>query len=374
MKFFNIFCIFTTIIGLAYCGGSANNELTFYGQKGEEGAKANPSCSQYTTDTLPTYFAALSTHLDNYDDYCGNYAVFMSSDGLNTKAIAKAIVVDSCKNCSSKHLDVSLNIFKKIAPESAGEAEIIWGIYSRNGKKLTGPYYNSVSGTSGKLGMSRDAFIEAFDANAKKLASSSSYYGTFSSSGLHIEPKKTTSTTSKKTIKTTTTTTTTKRIAVVTPANPVNPVNNPVVGISTTINRFPLATTSVNPIATSINPLNPVTTIANVAATPSVAPEAQKEVGQAVNEVNINQNKKNDDNDDGMGATLGIIAIGGGCLGAAGVGLLFMKKKNPSTYENMKQKFPEAFSNVKRGLSRRATSIKRRVTKRDAKQPVVAMV
>jgi len=93
------------------------------------------------------------------------------------------------------------------------------------------------------------------------------------------------------------------------------------------------------------------------------AKENNKVVSQAVNE-----SVKGEDDESNAGASVGIItAIGGTALGAAGVGLVFMKKKNPNQYEDLKQKFPEAFTQVKRNLTRSATQLKRKMTRRPAK-------
>eukprot|EP00833_Pecoramyces_ruminatium_P003355 jgi/Orpsp1_1/1177387/evm.model.c7180000061273.1 len=356
MKFFNIFFIFASIIGLVYCDGSTNYELTYYGQKGEEHTKKNPSCPQYDDDNLPRYFAALGQRLSHYKDYCDNYAVFMSSDGSNVKTIAKAMIVDSCRECGAYHLDVSLNIFTKIADEDDGEARIIWGVYSKSGKEVAGPWYGSVSGTAKKLGISSSAFVSAFRANAKKLASSGSYYASFSTSGISLE------TTTRKTTTTTTTTTTltTKRIIGVTTT--LNPKGLPSKATTTNTLPFanaskalPLGTASVSGTATATSTVTPLAKPSSVAQTP----------GKNVEPIIIEKEKEEDG---GFNSALGIIAIGGGCLGAAGVGLLLMKKKSPSTYEGMKQKFPDAFSNIKRGLTRSATSIKRKVNRNNTSQ------
>jgi len=50
-----------------------------------------------------------------------------------------------------------------------------------------------------------------------------------------------------------------------------------------------------------------------------------------------------------------------GC--AAGIGLLYLKKKNPNKYEELKQKFPEAFTTLKRNVTRSASSIRRGVNR-----------
>ncbi|ORX75119.1 hypothetical protein BCR32DRAFT_272110 [Anaeromyces robustus] len=68
------------------------------------------------------------------------------------------------------------------------------------------------------------------------------------------------------------------------------------------------------------------------------------------------KNEKDNREKSGVDAKVGIAcACVGGTLGAAGIGLLLMKKKSPGTYEGIKRKFPEAFSTVRRSLSRKNT-------------------
>jgi len=97
--------------------------------------------------------------------------------------------------------------------------------------------------------------------------------------------------------------------------------------------------------------------------TPVVAPNDQS--NDYANKKGVDESSNEKKNNDGLGNTFGIVtAISGAIVGATGIGLLFMKKKNPSTYEGMKQKFPDAFSHVRRSLSRGATSIRRTVSRR----------
>jgi len=332
MKTLSLFVLLSSLIAFVYCGGSKNYEITYYGNKGDEGAAEDPSCDGFDHG-LPTYFAALSTKLDGYDDYCGKYVVFMKADGSSSN-IARATVVDSCSSCGKYHLDLSLPAFEKVGKKGDGVGKAIWGVYSKSGEKLAGPFYDSVSGAASKFGVSSDQFVNAFNGNAKKLASSGSSSASFSPSGLSDPVKKTTTTT--------TTTTTTK--------------------VTTTV----VATTSNLPAVTTTKAIGATTTgtVKLMAATASVANLASQSITpKQTSEVKPVDIAIDEGNDDGLNVTIGVIAIGGGIGAAAGVGLLMMKKKSPATYESMKQKFPEAFSNVKRGLTRKATSLKRRVTK-----------
>jgi hypothetical protein len=68
----------------------ASNKMTFYGCPEECGSQANPSCGKNSIDTK--YFAALSTSLSHYHDYCGSHVVVME-----TKSGAKKI--SKSKDC-----------------------------------------------------------------------------------------------------------------------------------------------------------------------------------------------------------------------------------------------------------------------------------
>jgi len=323
MKLLNSLLLLASVIASVYAGGRDDYEITHYGCPDECDTQEHNSCH---FDSLPSHFAALSTKLSGYHSYCGSYAIYMMSDGSSTK-LGKATIVDSCRSCSRYHLDLSTSAYNDV---HKGSDKVIWGIYSKSGSKLAGPFYGSVSGAANKVGMSSDSFVSAFNANAKKLASSSSHSLSFSSSSKD---------------KDTTTTTTTARTTARTTATKT---------VTTTKTLNAKTTTTTTKTLPTTRPAKKVPTEKNPAK------NEQKTVNKAVNE-----NKEENNN-----TAIGLIALGGGCLGAAGLGLVLLKKKNPNTYESMKQKFPEAFTNVKRGLTRSATSLKRKVTKKNPKQEV----
>jgi len=369
MKLLKAISLLTFTVASVYAsGGEANNEITYYGCPKECSAQRNPSCPHFDDDNLPSHFAALSTKLSGYDDFCGNYAVYMMADGSNVETLAKATVVDSCSSCAKYHLDLSEVAFREIREKSKGTGKVIWGIYSKSGSRLAGPFYSSVEGSAKKLGMSSDAFISAFDGNAKSLASSSSSTRSFNSSSSGSVEKKTTS---KKIVTTSATRITSKTIAPILTTKVLAPSGIPAKNLpNNTLPAKGLPIGATKNVTASVNPV--VAPGVNVPVTSAAKAPQQTQSAKTIEKV-INEEKKEEEDDDSTGTTVGLLAVGGGVLGAAGVGLLFMKKKNPSTYEEMKQKFPEAFNNVKRGLSRSATSIKRRVTKRAPKQSADAI-
>jgi len=361
-------------------GGEADDEITFYGCLEECSAQRNPSCPQFDDDDLPTNFAALSTKLSHYDDYCGHYAIFFPYE--YGSRLGKATVVDSCSSCAKYHLDLSKKAFTKFVGESKGTAKIVWGIYSKSGNKLAGPFYSSASSAAKKFGMSSDAFLSAFNASARRLAVSSDSNIEFSKNASaedKVTKKATTTTKTIKTIKSVVSTSrapfplVTKKVVTPTVKQVQTPINQniPPKQVATSINQVG---TPVNQVATPVNqiatPVNQIGTPSDQIATPANEIDANNDVSASAITVSpaepVDQvNKAVDEEKEGGLGAVGILAIGGGCLGAAGAGLIFMKRKSPNTYEDLKQKFPEAFTTVKRGISRSATSIKRRVTKRE---------
>lgn len=330
MKSLNIILIFAILISVVYSRGkSPNFQMTHYGCPYECHTQEQPACDGHRDLGYNiNYFAALSTDFD-YHRYCGDYAVLMLTDG--SKNMVKAEIVDSCGSCEKYHVDLSVLAFKALQSDtSKGVGNIIWGIYSRSGKRLSGPYENNARNAARKHKLSSSrSFIDAFDINAKKLATSSHHTRKFDTS-LGKKP-----TTTKAAI------TTTTKAAI---------EETQVVSLNTTIPE----------------PVNENLPIAKPLPPPE-KPEEENLIHEAVKEGDEGEIK----NDEKSNYTVGVItAVGGSVLGAAGVGLLFMKKRNPTQYEDLKQKFPEAFSNVKRGLSRSATKLKRRMTKKNERPTI----
>jgi len=383
MKFFKLVTLFVSLVSTALA--AKDYQITHYGCPRKCSSQEHASCD------LPTYplqsggtryFCALSTHLDHYKDYCGKRVVLMLTDG--SKNMINVQVVDSCSSCPQYHVDLSSYSFETLLPLRKGEADCIWGVFDDDGTKLAGPIYKSVSKAAEHFGMSGDSFVDAFIANAKKMARSGSHVGTFGKSfsgGSSEESKKSSSTTSSTTSRTkirtrsrsisrTRSRTTsmkivtkviTKRPTIIRSVTKTLPPKQSIGPGVKSISIPPKATVTpvVGPVDNSNNEIK-VPIIEEVKADDNDNDNAKNEAKEEEKEkeVKINGNDEEDDDPSPVGA----LALGGGLLGAAGLGLLLMKKKSPSTYDNMKQKFPEAFGTVKRGLSRSATSIKRKVT------------
>jgi len=179
MKLFNYLALVALIFSYVIAG---NYEMTFYGCPDECHKQENPSCG------LPTYplehggtefFAALSARLSNYKEYCGQRAVVMLSDG--SRKMLNLEVVDSCKECDPYFIDVSSYSFKELLKPEKGVGKVIWAIYNKSGKRLTGPYTSDISKLAKKFDMSESSFKSAFDASAKELINSNDNIGEFNS-------------------------------------------------------------------------------------------------------------------------------------------------------------------------------------------------
>jgi len=359
MKLFNALVLFSGFISHVLASAS-NYQITYYGCPDECYAQEHPSCGiKIYPDNSNKYFCALSKKLSGYDKYCGQRVVVMLTDG--SKTMVNVQVVDSCKNCEKYHVDLSSYSFSHLLNNKHGVANVIWGIYNSSGSKLLGPIYDSLGNAPSKFRMSPSDFVSAFDANASKMAKNGKNVGDFSSSASDSNSKPTTTT--KKTITTT---------AVV--QKPTNSPQQPSQTKKTALSPKETTNNSLPPKSTNSTLPSKATDVSTINATKTLLTSTKSLTGTGpAKTVNPSKTKKPDDivakeiaeKDNNPGATVGIVAcIGGGILGAAGVGLLLMKKKSPGTYEDMKQKFPEAFNQVKRGISRRATSIKRRVTRK----------
>jgi len=355
----------------------ASNKMTFYGCPDECETQENPSCGK-EIDT--EYFAALSTKIGNF---CGKFVVVMETKS-NAKKLVRAKIVDSCSDCPTYHVDLSKKAFTTLTSESVGKSEIIWGIYDRSGKLVKGPYYNSVSEVASSYGLSSSSFISAFKVAASKIASNGSSSGIFSitrggeGSGSN-DNDKTKKTTTKKIISVTTriTTTSIQQKTTVTTSEIKAEATNTDQKPTTTTNRDNSDSSSSNSHQNQDTIVYDETVGSDIYSQshnviPSKSPIIYKptSVSSGPNEIPIEGEIYEEGGN--TGATVGVITAVT-CLGAGGVGLLFMKKKNPNRYEDLKKSFPDAFTHVKSGITRRATSvkngIKRSVSKMRGREP-----
>jgi len=260
------------------------------------------------------------------------------------KIIVRVKIVDSCHECERSHIDISKVAFNRIGKEDAGRFKIIWVAANDQGKVYRDVVYPSDvtrKFAEKKFGLSTDKFVSMFKKQALRMIKDHHTEGYFDK---YDVPRTTTTTTRR------TTTTTVKTTTGGAPA-PTVTENVPVVGdINIGLTEDTEDTIPENaPIVGQSKVLDPNKT--------DYTPEEIKILEDNLNK-EFGSEKADPDN-----YTTGVISAA--CFsvtGAAGIGLLYLKKKSPGRYEELKQKFPDAFNNIKRSVSRSATSIRRGAT------------
>ncbi|OUM64884.1 hypothetical protein PIROE2DRAFT_20418 [Piromyces sp. E2] len=274
------------------------------------------------------YYCALSTQLGSF---CENYVVVMETRA-NAKNLVRVKVVDSCVDCPTYHVDLSKKAYTTLAEESSGQSDIIWGIYSDSGELIRGPFYNDVTEIAESYGLSENSFIAAFKVLAGRIAANGSSSGTFNiTRGPNTIIKKTTVTNSQPTQGTEGEQNNEVPLTEIS-ASPENQVEGEAqnfdVENNDTINYDANAGSDMGKLNNDNDYSEPIV------------------INQSPDSVPVNET---DDSKSGSSTVGAIAALS--CFGASGVGLVFLKKKNPSKYDELKKKFPEAFSNVKRRAS-----------------------
>jgi len=393
MLFYNIFISFLLLSASVF----ASNKMTYFGCPDECEAQANPSCGvKIDTD----YFCALSSSFGNY---CGNYVVVMETRA-KAKYLVRAKVVDSCTSCPTYHVDLSKKAFTSLTAASVGKSDIIWAVYSGSGELIRGPFYNTVSEVASSYGLSNSSFVAAFKVVAQKIAANGAATGIFSvSRGENTSVKKTSVLVTKKKVITDdlkVAKTTSARKKVITtiikktkaqteapsrtasssePTADTNNDANEEVSVSDITSNTPTeenneqqnndedqgngydgatpdTITYDDQISSNINPPKQNTDLYNDPVVVNNIDSGDNDRGAAVNE--------NEDGGNHTGATVGVItAVCGTCVGAGGIGLFLMKKRNPSKYDELKKKFPDAFGQVKSRTSTIRKNISRSLSK-----------
>jgi len=389
MLFYNIFISVLLLSISAF----ASNKMTYYGCPEECETQEKPSCGKpITTD----YFAALSTKIG---DFCDKYVVVMETKS-NASKLVRAKVVDTCSSCPTYHVDLSKKAFTSLTKASVGKSDIIWAIYDGSGSLVKGPYYNSVSSVASSYGLSSSSFISAFKIAAGKLAKNGSSTGNFSISrdggsgeSEEVETRKTTTRKEKSVVATTkdraTSTSATSEKPTLAPSDDKKSSskdnkdnkdksfkeNDKDNNDTITYENEKDEKDEESKEAISTEPKESEANSSPIVIKPdsedSTPAEKNKEKTKETKEVGKIEEEEEGGN---TGATVGLItAIT--CVGAGGVGLAFIKKKNPTKYEELKKSFPDAFNHVKTGISRRTTTLKngirRSVTKMRGRQPTL---
>jgi len=229
-------------------------------------------------------------------------------------------------------------------------SDIIWAIFSSDGELKRGPFYNDIVEVAESYGLSENSFLAAFKVLAGKIAGNGSSSGTFNI------------TRGKNTIIRNT---------------DVEEETQPIIEeLEEQLNEGEEGVVEV-PISDLKNQVEDVQADGETQNFDNGNDDTIVYDTQTGSDINEPKNNDQDydnvivmhhlqagtapvtesDDTESAGSAVGVVAALS-CLGASGVGLVFLKKKNPTKYEELKKKFPEAFTSVKR----RASDLRRSVS------------
>jgi len=425
-----LFVVLAIFVNAVFGSSLYPYKSTFYGCPDECETQKNPKCeisipsNQFFVALHPKYFSHKPYK------YCDNYYVGMIIDDKahGEYKMIRAKVIDQCGSCAETQVDLSQTAFEHIAKKSTGVVNMLYAIIDKDsGEIIDGPHYNSsaLNAFAKAKGIEKSTIVGAFKQAAKAMnkdgAKGMSSYpwesGKFSTDDddeddyeekktttRKTTTRKTTTTTTRKTTTTTTrktTTTTTRKTTTTTTttttAKKTSTLPFPLRTKATTTAPFPLRTTLTHTTAkatvTPLIPLKPAlttkaTVIPAIPLNTAIVNKTQKPVEKEVEKktttttaakptATIEIEDELDDFDKANGGTndqvtAGVIGGTAAVVGAAGVGLLMLKRKSPQKYDDLKQKFPEAFGTVKRSLTRGASTIKRGVSRSVSRRNNVA--
>jgi len=365
-----------------------------YGCPTECHTEKNPKCGnglpsdRFFVALHPKYF---KEKVHDKFKYCDHYWVGMIIDDKadGQYKLVRGKVVDQCGSCAETQVDLSQDIFKTIARTSTGIVNMVFVLVNKDTSEIIdGPHYNSeaLKKFSSKHDVSRERIIESFKEAARNLIKQGGkgmrQYPWESTSFDKSTPKQKTTTKKTTTVHTKKTTVEVIKIktshvhtkakpttTTVKPAEPtvVKPAEEPVVKIEP-VDPKPIsgAEAHVPEQVVEIEPVDPTPLSGVEAHVPQRNEEADEEPEskeEAPKKIEENELDEFDKNNGGTNAPVTASVIGFGVVGAAGIGLLMLKRNKPQKYDELKQKFPEAFNNVKRSISRGASSIKRGVSR-----------
>jgi len=344
----------------------------------------------------------------------------MAVDNKDKEYLGKMVkvkIVDSCHECKDSHIDLSRKAFLSVREIEDGVFPVIWVAAFTSGKISRDIIYPSseTEKFAKSLGLSKTQFVSMYKTQALKMIKNGETHGTFDKSSI---PK----TTTRKTTTTTRKVTTTSRSSSTSSSNDEYYSNNAVapkkeVAKTTTTARAAASSSAVQPsktvaansatkqLATAastataaagaaaatkqlptneaappVNTTNPaVPGLSNinvvtgettdksvpedapiVGKTKTVDPQKTEYTDEDIKEIESNF----PDKEAGEGSyAVGILSTALTVSGAAGIGILYLKKQSPSQYDELKQKFPDAFGNLKRSVSKSASGLKRSLTK-----------
>jgi len=377
---------------------------SFYGCPKECHTEKGPKCEiSIPHDRL---FAAIPPHYfgGHHSKFCGNNYVGMIIDDKadSNYKIIRAKIIDQCGSCAKTQIDLSQDAFERIADPDHGIVSMVYVFVNKEGEIVEGPVYSSsaLEHFAKKKGVSKSTILGSFKEAARNLSKKNGtgmkqypwVSGEFKTEDdgheehheeHHTKKTTTKKTTTKKTTTTTkkTTTTTTTKTTTTTSKKTLPPFTKPKITTfakHTTVAPIPVPKPSNKPVVpvvpivpgghTRPNP-NPVDKpvhkpVDKPADKPAEKPKDKSKPKHEEEEKKpepklVTETEKEVDEP----VTARVIGGFGAVLGAAGVGLLLLKRKSPQKYDDLKQKFPEAFGTVKRSLTRGASTIKRGVSR-----------
>lgn len=365
-------------IALIKADGTAY-EATWYGGPNDHHREMYPSCS---SDKYPNtdYYAAVSREYDK--DLCDTYAVAMAVDNKDSSFLGKMVkvrIVDSCGECERSHIDLSEDAFNSVRKKGDGIFPVIWVAADKNGnvhRDIVYPSSKTEKFAKEYFQLSKTDFVNNFKSQALKMIREGITHADFDKYVPRTTTKKTT--TVPKTTTTVRKTTTTVAEAKVTEAPEVKKEETPVEDTpveEVPVDDAPVETAAIDdidvdvPAVAGLGDITIETEESNDKSVPVEAPIVghtkvidPNKTDYTDEEIKVLESQFPDE-EEGSSYAAGILSGVFAVSGAAGVGLLYLKKQSPGKYDEIKQKFPEAFDNIKRSVSRSATHLKRGVTK-----------
>ncbi|ORY43555.1 hypothetical protein LY90DRAFT_703723 [Neocallimastix californiae] len=345
--------LFALYFALIKAGGDPYY-ATFYGGSEDGDTELNPSCGGKRPDTK--YYAAVSTGYGH--DLCDSYAVVMAvdADGKNDGKMVKVKIIDSCHECERSHIDLSRYAFTDIRAKKDGEMKVIWVAANSKGKvtrDIVYPSSQTEKFAKKQYGLTKTQFVSMYKKQALEMIKEGKTHATFNKSEVVTTPKTTVSATISATA-TAPVAAPTPATNTTAPADKASVVEGPVAGLGN------ITITTGKAKDNSIPDDAPI-----VGQTKIIDPNKTDYTDE---DIKIIESQFPDKEEEESSYTVGVLSAALGVSGAAGIGLIYLKKQSPGKYEELKQKFPEAFNNVKRSVSRSATSLRRGLTRVSSKK------
>ncbi|ORX46368.1 hypothetical protein BCR36DRAFT_102427 [Piromyces finnis] len=338
-------------------------EATWYGGSNDHHREMNPSCTGEKYPDTDYYAAVSSTYAK---DLCNNYAVVMAVDNKDSEYLGKMVkvkIVDSCRECERSHIDVSEKAFNNIRKKGDGHFPIVWVAAKSNGsvtRDIVYPSSKTESFAKKYFGLSKSQFISMYKKQALYMITHGVTHSKFNKNDVPV-------------------TTTTKKTTTVKPTTTKAPVTT--TAVQAQITSEPIVTVANNtseentvPSIAGLGDINIITGESDDNSIPDDAPIVGQSKVVDPNQTTYSEedikvlesqfpDKEEDNNSYTVGVLSGVLTVSG----AAGIGLIYLKKQSPGKYDELRQRFPEAFDNIKRSVSRSATQLKRSVTRSSKK-------